>query len=126
MLIKCDALSLIDIKRNGTTKPLVVECEYSTESIPYRKTLLVKANGLPRITNLDLYCETLGNLLAREFGIKTPEPFIVRIDKDFVQATQKPLWEEGISIKIGLGVGCEYFSHVKTPNLEPLGWLVSS
>ena len=110
MLIKCDALSFVDIKRNGTTKPLIIECEYSDENIPFRITLLVKANGLPRITNLDLYCETLGNLLAREFGIETPEPFIVRIDEDFVRATRKPLWEEGVEIKVGLGVGCEYFS----------------
>jgi hypothetical protein len=110
LLIKCDALSLVDIKRNGTTKPLVIECEYSDENIPVRKTILVKTKGLPRITTLDLYCETLGNLLARELGIETPEPFIVRIDKDFVQATKKSLWEESIKIEAGLGVGCEYFS----------------
>lgn len=110
MLIKCDALSLIDIKRNGTTKPLVIDCEYSVENIPYRKTLLVKANGLPRITDLDLYCEVLGNLLAREFGIYTPKPFIVRIDDDFIKATRKPLWEENIKLQEGVGIGCEYFS----------------
>lgn len=109
MLIKCDALSLIDIKRNGTTKPLVIECEYSEDGTPFRTTLLVKANGLPRITTLDLYCEILGNLLAREFGIETPKPFIVRIDERFVQAIRKPLWEESLAIKSGLGVGCEYY-----------------
>ena len=110
MLIKCDALSLIGIKLNGTTKPLVVECEYTDEDVPVRKTLLVKVNGLPRITNLDLYCETLGNMLAREFGIETPKPFVVQIDECFVKATQKPLWEESLKIQVGLGVGCEYFS----------------
>lgn len=110
MLIECDALSLVEIKRNGTTKPLVIECEYRAEDVSIRKTLLVKANGLPRITKLDLYCETLGNLLAREFGIETPEPFIVRIDEGFVQATKKSLWEESLKIQVGLGVGCEYFS----------------
>jgi len=110
LLIKCDALSLVDIKRNGATKPLVVECEYTDEDIPIRKTLLVKASGLPQIFSLNLYCETLGNLLAREFGIETPEPFIVRIDENFVQATRKTLWEESITLKVGLSVGCEYFS----------------
>ena len=110
MLIKCDALRLDEIKHNGTTKPLVIECEYSDEDIPVRKTLLVKANGLPRITNLDLYCEILGNLLAREFGIETPEPFIVKIDEDFVRVNRKILWENRLSLKTGLGVGCEYFS----------------
>lgn len=110
MLIECDALSFIEIKRNGTTKPLVIECEYSDENVPVRKTLLVKANGLPRITNLDLYCEILGNLLAREFGIETPKPFVVRIDEDFIKITRKVLWEENINIKSGLAVGCEYFS----------------
>lgn len=115
MLITCDALRIDEIKRNGTTKPLVVECEYSDEDIPIRKTLLVKAKGLPRITNLDLYCEVLGNLLAREFGIDTPKPFVVRIDEDFVRVNRKILWEESLEIRVGLGVGCEYFSQGFTP-----------
>lgn len=110
MLIKCDALRLDEIKHNGTTKPLVIECQYSSEDIPVRKALLVKANRLPRITNLDLYCEVLGNLLARELGIETPEPFIVEIDEDFVQVNRKILWENSLALKTGLGVGCEYFS----------------
>lgn len=109
MLIECDALRLEEIKRNGSTKPLVIECEYSDENIPKRKTLLVKTLGLPRITALDLYCETLGNLLAREFGITTQEPFIVRIEDDFIRLNQKPLWEENIKLKSGLGTGCSYF-----------------
>ncbi len=110
MLIKCDALGIDAVKRNGATKPLVVECEYSDENIPVRKTLLVKANGLPQIFNLNLYCEIAGNLLAREFGIETPKPFIVRIDETFIRATQKTLWEDNLILKEGLGVGCEYFS----------------
>lgn len=109
MLIKCDALRLEEIKRNGATKPLVIECEYSYENIPKRKTLLVKTLGLPQISTIGLYCETLGNLLAREFGIITPEPFIVRIENDFIKLNQKPLWEESIKLKSGLGVGCAYF-----------------
>jgi hypothetical protein len=115
LLIECDALSLVAIKRNGATKPLVIECEYSDENIPVRKTLLVKANGLPQIANINLYCETLGNLLAREFEIETPKPFIVRIDESFVKAVQKILWEDSITIKAGLSVGCEYFSQGFTP-----------
>lgn len=109
MLIKCDALRLEDIKRNGSTKPLVIDCEYSDENIPKRKTLLVKTIGLPRVTERDIYCETFGNLLAREIGIETPEPFIVRIEKDFIDINKKRLWEENITLKAGLGTGCEFF-----------------
>lgn len=115
MLIECEALSLLAIKKNGATKPLIIECEYSNENVPVRKTLLVKANGLPQITNLNLYCETLGNLLAREFEIETPKPFIVRIDEAFIKAVRKILWEDSINIKPGLSVGCEYFSEGFTP-----------
>jgi hypothetical protein len=115
LLVKCDALRLEDIKLNGSTKPLVIECEYSDENIPKRKTLLVKTIGLPRITALDIYCETLGNLLAREIGIETPEPFIVKIEEDFIDINQKRLREESIKIKAGLGTGCEYFESGFTP-----------
>ena len=49
-------------------------------------------------------------MLAREFGIKTPEPFLVRIDESFAQAVRKPLWEFSLKVQPGLCVGCEYFS----------------
>jgi len=109
-LLECDALSLVEIKRNGATKPLVVECELSLDNIPVRKTILLKTEGLPQISNLSLYCELCGNLLAREFDIETPEPFVVRVSEEFVAATRKVLWEESLKIEAGFGVGCEYFS----------------
>jgi hypothetical protein len=110
LLNKCDALGLSAVKLNGRTKPLVLECEFTEENIPTRKTLLVKSLGLPEITTTALYCEVLGNLLAREFGIDTPKPFLVDLSEDFVRVTARPLWEYGIKINAGVGVGCEYFS----------------
>jgi hypothetical protein len=110
LLIKCDALGLVDQKLNGRTKPLVIECEYSEENLPVRKTFLVKAIGLPEVAPRELYCELLGNLLAREFGIETPEPAIVSLSEEFIQATNKTLWERNIKLKAGLSIGCEYFS----------------
>jgi hypothetical protein len=110
LLNRCEALGLREIKLNGRTKPLVIDCEYTEDNIPIRKTLLVKTMGLPEITNSALYCELLGNILARDFGIETPEPFVVEISDKFVEATKNVLWEKDIKIASGLGVGCEYFS----------------
>lgn len=107
MLIKCDPLRIDGISSTGRTKPLFIECEYSEENLPVRKIFLVKALGLPEITLSALYCELLGNLLAREFGIETPEPAVVILGEDFIQnqAIKKVLWEQSINLQIGFGVG---------------------
>lgn len=110
MLIKCDALRIENISSTGRTKPLVIECEFSKENLPIRKTFLVKALGLPEITPSALYCELLGNLIAQEFGIETPEPAVVNFSEDFTRITKSVLWERNLQLKSGLAVGCEYFS----------------
>lgn len=112
MLIKCDALRIESISSIGRTNPLVIECEYSEENIPIRKNFLVKAIGLPEITQSALYYELLGNLIAIEFGIETPEPVIVDLGMEFIQSKEVKdiLWERNIKLKAGLGAGCKYFS----------------
>ncbi|HEY0461237.1 MAG TPA: HipA family kinase [Pyrinomonadaceae bacterium] len=110
MLIKCDALRIESFSSVGRTKPLIIDCEYSKENTPVRKNFLVKAIGLPEIILSDLYCELLGNLIAREFGIETPEPAVVNLSEEFIQANNKAFWERNLKIKSGFGVGCEYFS----------------
>ncbi len=110
MITRYDALGLIAIKSNGRTNPLIIECEYVEENIPSRKSLLVKVIGLPEIIPSALYCEVLGNLIARELGIETPEPFIVDLSDEFVKSTSKILLESSIKIVSGLAAGCEYFS----------------
>jgi hypothetical protein len=77
---------------------------------PLRKTFLVKTIGLPEIQPLGLYCELLGNLLAREFGIITPNPAIIILSEEFIEANKKSFWERNIKLRAGLGVGAEYFS----------------
>ena len=81
MLDIYEAIALFDIKANGRTSPLVIDCECTQENIRNRQTLLVKCLGLPEIDTTALYCELLGNLLAREVGIETPKPFIVSISE---------------------------------------------
>jgi hypothetical protein len=110
LLIQCEALRIESISSIGRTKPLIIECEYNQNTNFFRKTFLVKAIGLPEITPSALYCESLGNLLAREFGINTPKPAIVNLTEDFIEATKQILWEKDIKLQSGLGVGCEYFN----------------
>lgn len=110
MLSTCEALRLEKISSVGRTTPLIIECEYGEDDIPSRNTFLVKILGLPEIQLSGLYCELLGNLVAREFGILTPKPAIVHVSEEFIEANKQPLWERNIKLSPGIGVGCEYFS----------------
>jgi hypothetical protein len=77
VLERCEAIRLEEIKSAGRTRPLVIECEITTDDSASRELMLVKAFGLPEVDNYGLYCELLGNLLARELGLDTPKPILV-------------------------------------------------
>jgi len=69
---------------------------------------VVKALGLPEVTQLGLVCELFGNMLAREVGVVTPTPAIVEIDPDTAEALNVSLVSRGLSIKSGTAVGASY------------------
>lgn len=124
MLERCEAIRLEEIKSAGRTRPLVIECEIAAEESISRELMLVKAFDLPEVDNYGLYCELLGNLLARELGLNTPKPTLVNLSKEFVSVTNLTLARENLRLKPGLGVGCEYFkpgftSFVAGTPLEP-------
>lgn len=107
MLQTWNALRVEHIKQSGRTRPLVIEC---TGDAGERQTLLVKARGLPEVDDLGLYCELLGNLIARELGLDTPQPSLVNLSQEFVTNANSFLRGSNLKLEIGLGVGAEYFS----------------
>jgi len=103
---------LEDVMRSGRTHPLVLAClpvspdggTLGTEE----RLMVVKGPGLPEVTERSLFCEAFGNLLARELGINTAEPGLVRWEEDFVAALNPVLTRESIQIRSGMAVGAEY------------------
>ena len=63
----------------GRTHPLVVECVGPQPESTNRRSFIVKALALPEIKEASLGFELIGNLLARQLGVDTPEPVLVRL-----------------------------------------------
>jgi hypothetical protein len=98
----------------------VVRCaQASVNANPVRRSLVVKAMGLPQVTRLGLICELFGNMLAREVGVVTATPAIVEIDDDAASALNASLVSEGLRIEPGIAVGSSYLR----PLLPVLGSL---
>jgi hypothetical protein len=100
----------------GRTKPLAITCvRIEASGKRSRRTMIVKALGLPEITTGKLLNELLGNLIARALGVATPSPALVEISPEFLAAVsgQLPPGQQGI--QPGLAVGTE-----KVDGLMPL------
>lgn len=98
------------VLKSGRTKPLVLNCHRKTEdsTLPESKRFVVKCMGLPEVTERSLFCEAIGNLLARELGVNTPAPALIDLGGTFVDVANLMLARDGLRIQEGLGVGCEY------------------
>ncbi len=121
------AQRLDDIKEGGRTHPLVVECMREAEdeedegdgtAVSERTLMVVKALGLPEVTERGLFNETFGNLLARRLGVETPMPALVDLSSAFVDAVKPILVPKGLTLQPGVAAGCQYFSEGFAP-LEP-------
>lgn len=117
MIERCDAVRLERIKSSGRTRPLIIECVFESEGAGERRLMLVKAFDFPEVDHYGLYCELLGNLLAKEMGVFTPNPALVTLSDDFVEATNSvlPNLEIPYRLRPGLALGCRYF-----PRITPL------
>jgi hypothetical protein len=108
-----EARRLDKVMASGRTHPLVLECEWKEGREPSRfQIMVVKAVGLPEVTEKSLFNELFGNMLANEFGISTPAPGLVHLSEGFAKLANSSavLRQHQIQIRAGLGVGCEYFS----------------
>ena len=95
----------------GRTRPVVLACvrQEGEASTPLReRTMLVKAPALPEVVNHNMFCEAVGNLMARAVGVQTAEPAIVDLAEDFVEAANYALGSYNLRLEPGFGVGCEF------------------
>jgi hypothetical protein len=116
-----EAERLEDVLGNGRTHPLVIECvrravttSGGDERDPSgggveRRVMVVKALGLPEVTQSGLCAELFGNLLAREFGNDTPRPALVDLTSGFIEAAEPALSSWQLRPQPGLAAACEYF-----------------
>jgi hypothetical protein len=75
---------------------------------PRNQTFVVKALGLPEVDQGSICRELLGNILARELGIETPDPAVISISQHFAAAANPVLAQSGLKIAVGMAAGCEY------------------
>jgi hypothetical protein len=113
-----------------TSQPLVLECvgpspadlvSLQFENNTKRRLFVVKAIGLPEVTQESLFRELFGNLLAREIGIGTPAPALINLAPEFIKAIN-PFLPNSVHLHAGLSVGCEYF-HSGFTNVIPDAYL---
>jgi hypothetical protein len=117
MLNIWDAVSFRCVLESGRTKPLVVECievpadtllDQSDVALARRKEFVVKALGNPEVDKSLIIRELLGNLLARSYGLATPEPGLIRISETFASSVNPLLSTYGFQIRPGSAAGCEF------------------
>lgn len=117
MLNQWDAVSFRHVLDYGRTKPLVIECIQAPNSVvldldspaPERREFVVKAIGNPEVDESLIIKELLGNVLARSYGLITPEPGLIRISDTFTNAVNPSLSKKyGFQIHPGIASGCEF------------------
>lgn len=70
----------------GRTHPLVISCHLEGDEAS-RASKVIKAIGCPEIMReWLLVCEVVGNAVAREMGILTPEPCIVYLSEEVTKS----------------------------------------
>lgn len=110
----------------GRTRPLVVDCAYyppassdeeanTSARPPDHRLMVVKSLGHPEVTEISLFSEVFGNVLARELGVATPTPALVNLSPEFVDAVGPLVAGYGVALTAGLGSGCEYLHGGLTP-----------
>jgi hypothetical protein len=116
--ISCDFMSIPiwDAERiegyleGGRTRPLLVSAFLqgpADEPVEHRQ-MVVKALGLPEVTERGLFSEYFGTELAVEFGVDAPLPAIVELSGELIQAAAENLARWGIAPRPGPGVGVEF------------------
>ncbi|MCX7992061.1 MAG: hypothetical protein N2651_00170 [Fimbriimonadales bacterium] len=107
MLQRWTAVSLVEQLREGRTQPMLLECASENNQSAQK---VVKAVGLPEVTQRTLVCELLGNLIARAVGVVTAEPCLVEIPNAVAQQLSR---STACPILAGWAVGCEYLTNTQ-------------
>ena len=100
------------ILEGGRTKPIVAECSRLDVATVLEDELtqrfVVKGIGNPEVHSSSLFNEVVGNLFAREFGVNTPDPALIKITPEFAVATEATLMRYGFSLRPGIASGAAY------------------
>lgn len=105
MILTWEAENLENQLKSGRTKPLVIECSRAGHT---NQTFVVKAVGLPEVTQGSLFQEIFGNLLARELGVNTPDAALINLGTDFVASVNR-YSDFKLHLVAGIGAGSKYF-----------------
>lgn len=128
MLLAWEAARYIRPLKSGRTSPLVLSCHRTVQddagtSRLIRQDFVVKARGLPEITDQSLFRELFGNLIAQEMGVITPTPALVELTPEFVQVANQQLARDpdlaprNVRLSPGTAVGTEHLGG----GLSPIG-----
>lgn len=113
MLSRYTAFRFVKVMESGRTNPLLLDCEAVDEQREHRK-FIVKAPGLPEVSDYELFVETLSYLLAGDLGVETPYAALIDIEQEFVDVVNPILKQSNISISAGLGFGSELIAPAVT------------
>ena len=94
----------------GRTRPLIVSCVQRDDDgqITGTQDMLLKALGLPEVTDTGLFAEYFGSQLAIEFGIDAPRSYVVHLDEALIVASAQRLKEWSLAPRPGRAVGLEF------------------
>lgn len=88
---------------NGRTRPLVLFCDQ--EDSVEESEVYAKLRGSPGLTATGLMCEGIAALLGRDLGLPIPEPFIIEITDEFVNATGEAVGASVLRNSVGRNFG---------------------
>ena|SRR5205823_316037 len=97
---------------SGRSRALRLSCYRDSEENDSRAEFFVKAIGLPEITEQHLFNEAVGNLLARELGIITPDVGLIEITDDFADLLRS---QARVDVPPGTGIGARSLGSSLSP-----------
>lgn len=97
---------------SGRSRALRLGCYRDSEETDGRAEFFVKATGLPEITEQHLFNEAIGNLLARELGIITPDVGLIEITEDFTALLRI---QARVDVPPGIGIGARSLGSSLSP-----------
>jgi hypothetical protein len=108
------AAQFLGFMNTGRTKPAILGCE--DDSGKWAGDYVVKLIGGLETAESGLLCELLGSKVAAYFGLPTPEPAIIRIEKDLAEliAQAEPEHSARIRKSVGLNFGSKLMTGFAT------------
>lgn len=117
LILQWEAGRFLDTMKSGRTHPMIINCYRNTDKGIVRKDFVVKAFGLNEITEISLFCEILGLIIAQRLNIPVPDPGLINIDEAFLNINKDDFAKRNISLATGIAVGTELLRGMATVNI---------